>query len=74
MEFEAAFGELVGNPRKHKSHTALRDRCCIDIKGCSCGSTQPHAGAALTVSAVHVDCSTREKVMFMWNLRPHLES
>ena len=22
MEFEAAFGELVGNPRKHKSHTS----------------------------------------------------
>ena len=28
--FKAKFGELWGNPRKYKSHTALRHRCCID--------------------------------------------
>ena len=26
---------------KHKSHTALRNRCCIDTKRCSGGYTQP---------------------------------
>ena len=30
--FIAKFGELWGNPRKYKSHTALRHRCCIDTK------------------------------------------
>ena len=32
LEFVAKFGELWGNPRKYKSHTALRHRCCIDTK------------------------------------------
>ena len=32
LEFVAKFGELWGNPRKCKSHTALRHRCCIDTK------------------------------------------
>ena len=32
LEFVAKFGELLGNPRKYKSHTALRHRCCIDTK------------------------------------------
>ena len=29
LEFVAKFGEVWGNPRKYKSHTALRHRCCI---------------------------------------------
>ena len=40
VEFEAKFGELW-HQEKHKSHAALRNRCCIDTKRCSGGYTQP---------------------------------
>ena len=33
--------ESSGHQEKHKSHTALRNRCCIDTKRCSGGYTQP---------------------------------
>ena len=33
--------ESSGHQEKYKSHTALRNRCCIDTKRCSGGYTQP---------------------------------
>ena len=33
--------ESSGHQAKYKSHTALRNRCCIDTKRCSGGYTQP---------------------------------
>ena len=33
--------ESSGHQEKYKSHTALRNRCCIDTKRCSGGHTQP---------------------------------
>ena len=33
--------ESSGHHEKYKSHTALRNRCCIDTKRCSGGYTQP---------------------------------
>ena len=51
--------ESSGHQEKYKSHTALRNRCCIDTKRCSGGYTQATGVAfALTLRETMVDKRT----------------